>query len=135
MFFISYAPPPELLLQTAPRRRRRIRSATVDDRQPTRRHLGRQALVLVLVKQAPQLGAIRLEHRRHARLGRRRVGRPNAHQAPPRHGNVDRSRHEPRKAPAASDGHQRHAGSAEDGGRGAPARVGGVVRLVRGALG
>ena len=107
----------------------------MDDRQPTRRHLRRQALVLVLVKQAPQLGAIRFEYRRHARLGRRRVGRANAHGAPPRHRHVDRSRHEPRQAPAAYDGHQRHAGSAENGGRGAPARVGGMVRLARGALG
>ena len=107
----------------------------MDDRQPMRRHLRRQALVLVLVKQAPQLGAIRLEYRRHARLGRRRVGRPNAHRAPPRHRHVDRSRHEPWQAPSACDGHQWHAGSAEDGGRGAPARVGGEVCLVRGALG
>ena len=122
------------LLQAAPRLRRGrrfTRMATVGDREPTRGHLGRQALVLVLVKQAAQLGAVRLEDRRHARLGRRRVGRAHAHRPAPRDRDVDGSRHEPGQAPPARDQRRRHAGRAEDGGRRAPARVGGVVRLVR----
>eukprot|EP00966_Prymnesium_polylepis_P307847 7114099-Prymnesium_polylepis.2 len=94
--------------------------------QPLGGNFGRQARVLVLVKQAPQLRNVLLEHRSNLGVRWFRVRRPDGNWSPPACVDVSRARHEPREAPPPKHGHEREARPAKEAGREV-----GCERLVR----